>query len=48
MNLLVLAVCVFLFLRVALPFPSSSVTPLPPYVLLWLDGPELGGAPVAF
>lgn len=42
MHLLALAVCVFLFVRVALPFPSSSVTPLPPCVLLWLDGPEFG------
>lgn len=48
MHLLVLAVCVFWFLRVALPFPSSSVTPLPACVLLSLDGPEFGRVVVSF
>lgn len=48
MHLLVLAVCVLLFLRVALPFPSSSITPLPPCVLLSLDGPEFGKVVVSF
>lgn len=48
MHLLVLLVCVFSFGRVALPFPSFSFTPLPPGVLLSLDGPEFGSVVVSF